>query len=111
MVIVSTQKVQKGSSLLKLLYNSLPPLAHRDKVFDRNCGDSEWMSREMDHPDIPKQNGNLSELYDKFPAEYNAFSTVRETDSKNKLNSNKYFFSTFQRIKIKKSLFTMIFFL
>ena len=38
----------------------------------------------MDHPDIPKQNGNLSELYDKFPAEYNTFTTVRETDPKSK---------------------------
>ena len=32
----------------------------------------------MNHPDIPKQNGNWSELYDKFPAEYNT--TVRGTD-------------------------------
>ena len=42
----------------------------------------------MNHPDIPKQNGNWSELYDKFPAEYDTNTTVRERDYKMKVEKN-----------------------
>ena len=42
----------------------------------------------MNHPDIPKQNGNWSELYDKFPAEYNTYTTVRGRDYKMKVETN-----------------------
>ena len=42
----------------------------------------------MNHPDIPKQNGNWSELYDKFPAEYDTNTTVRGRDYKMKVEKN-----------------------
>ena len=52
---------------------SLPPVSHQQA---ESVTESEGVV--MNHPDIPKQNGNWSELYDKFPAEYNT--TVRGTD-------------------------------
>ena len=70
-VIVSAQKVQ-GRSLIQN-FISLPPVSHQQA---ESVTESEGVV--MNHPDIPKQNGNWSELYDKFPAEYNT--TVRGTD-------------------------------
>ena len=36
----------------------------------------------MNHPDIPKQNGNFSEFYDTFPSEYNTNTKVKKIKKK-----------------------------
>jgi len=54
----------------------------------------------MDHPDIPKQNGNLSELYDKFPAEYNTFTTTERRAFKESTLKSSYSSSQKRQIKI-----------
>ena len=74
-VIVSAHKVQGRS--LKQNFISLPPVSHQQaESVTEVVRNSEGVV--MNHPDIPKQNGNWSELYDKFPAEYNT--TVRGTE-------------------------------